>query len=44
MTITTTAVRNAKPKDKPYKLYDEKGLFIQVTPMGVSGGDLNIAT
>jgi integrase len=34
MTITTTVVRNAKPKDKPYKLYDEKGLFIQVTPNG----------
>lgn len=29
-----TAVRNAKPKSKPYKLYDESGLFLQVTPKG----------
>ena len=34
MALTDTAVRNAKPKDKPYKLYDEKGLFLQVTPSG----------
>lgn len=34
MSITDTALRNAKAKDKPYKLYDEKGLFIQVTPNG----------
>ena len=34
MALTDTAIRNAKPKDKAYKLYDEKGLFIQVTPNG----------
>lgn len=34
MALTDTALRNAKPKDKPYKLYDEGGLFIQVTPSG----------
>ncbi|WP_047534866.1 tyrosine-type recombinase/integrase [Methylotenera sp. N17] len=34
MALTDTAIRNAKPKDKPYKLFDEKGLFIQVTPNG----------
>lgn len=34
MPLTDTAIRNAKPKDKLFKLYDEKGLFIQVTPSG----------
>ena len=26
--------RNAKPKDKAYKLADEKGLFLYITPEG----------
>lgn len=30
MALTDSAVRNAKPKDKPYKLADEKGLFLLV--------------
>lgn len=34
MALTDTAIRTAKPKDKAYKLYDEKGLFLQVTPNG----------
>lgn len=34
MALTDTAIRNAKPKEKAYKLYDEKGLFLQVTPSG----------
>lgn len=34
MPLTVTAIRNAKPKDKAYKLYDESGLFLQVTPNG----------
>lgn len=34
MALTDTAIRNAKPTDKPFKLYDEKGLFLQVTPSG----------
>jgi len=34
MALTDTALRNAKPKEKAYKLYDEAGLFIQVTPAG----------
>ena len=34
MALTETAIRNAKPKDKSYKLYDEKGLFLQITPNG----------
>lgn len=34
MTLTATAVSNAKPKDKPYKLSDEKGLYLEVMPNG----------
>jgi len=32
--LTATLVQNAKPKDKPYKLFDGGGLFLQVTPAG----------
>jgi hypothetical protein len=32
--LTDTAVRNAKPGAKPVKLYDERGLFLLVTPTG----------
>lgn len=34
MPLSDTALRNAKPQDKPYKLYDAGGLFIIVTPGG----------
>lgn len=34
MSLTDTAIRNAKPQAKPYKLADEKGLFLQVQPNG----------
>lgn len=34
MALTDTALRNAKPAAKPYKLYDEKGLFILIQPNG----------
>lgn len=34
MALTDTAIKAAKPKDKAFKLYDEAGLFIQVTPSG----------
>ena len=34
MALTDTLIRNTKPKDKAFKLYDEKGLFIQVMPNG----------
>lgn len=27
MTLTDTAIRNAKPKDKPYKLTDDRCSF-----------------
>lgn len=32
--LADTAVRNAKPKDKPYKLGDKKGLFLLIHPNG----------
>jgi integrase len=34
MSLTDTAIRNAKPAEKPVKKADEKGLFILVTPSG----------
>lgn len=34
MALTDTAIRKAKPADKPFKLFDEKGLFLLVTPTG----------
>ena len=34
MPLTDTAVRNAKPGTKPAKLFDERGLFLIVTPAG----------
>jgi integrase len=34
MALTNTAIQNAKPAEKPYKLYDIDGLFLQVTPAG----------
>jgi hypothetical protein len=32
--LTDIAIRNAKPKEKPYKLYDSGGLFILIQPSG----------
>jgi hypothetical protein len=34
MPLTDTAIRNAKPKSKQYKLYDEKGLYLLVKESG----------
>jgi integrase len=34
MPLTDSAIRNAKPKDKPYKLADGAGLYLLVTPKG----------
>lgn len=34
MPLTDTAIRNAKPGAKPFKLFDERGLFLIVTPAG----------
>ncbi|MBS0194228.1 MAG: tyrosine-type recombinase/integrase [Proteobacteria bacterium] len=32
--LTPSAVQNAKPKDKPYKLTDERGMYLLVNPDG----------
>jgi integrase len=32
--LTEAAIRNAKSKEKPYKLFDERGLFMLVVPTG----------
>lgn len=34
MPLTELQVRNAKPADRAYKLFDARGLFVQVTPSG----------
>lgn len=34
MALTDTAIRQAKPRDKQYKLSDERGLFLLVHPNG----------
>ncbi len=34
MALTEVTIRNAKPKEKAYKLGDSGGLFLQVTPAG----------
>ena len=34
MALSDTALRNAKPTEKAYKLYDEKGLYLIVSPSG----------
>jgi hypothetical protein len=32
--LTEAAIRNAKPREKPYKLFDARGLFMLVVPTG----------
>src|SRR3546814_12985202 len=32
--LTATAIRNAKPADKPVRLFDGRGLYLEVTPKG----------
>jgi integrase len=32
--LTPSAVANAKPQEKPYKLHDERAMFLLVTPSG----------
>src|SRR3546814_69595 len=34
MALTDTAIRKAKPKDKPYKVSDSGGLYLLVNPVG----------
>jgi hypothetical protein len=32
--LSEAAIRNAKPREKPYKLFDERGLFMLMVPTG----------
>jgi hypothetical protein len=41
--LTVTATNNAKPKDKPYKLADEKGLYLFVQASGNNNGRLHLS-
>jgi integrase len=34
MPLTDTAIRNAKPRDRAYKVFDTGGLYVQITPSG----------
>jgi len=34
MSLTETAIKTAKPAEKPYKLFDERGLYLLVNPGG----------
>jgi integrase len=34
MTLTVVEIKSAKPKEKPYKMADEKGLYLLVNPNG----------
>ena len=34
MPLTDIKIRQAKPKEKPYKISDEKGLYLEVAPSG----------
>ena len=34
MTLTNVDIKNAKPRDKSYRLYDEKGLYVEIIPAG----------
>jgi integrase len=34
MPLTAIAVKQAKTRDKPYRLYDERGLFLLINPKG----------
>jgi integrase len=32
--LTETKIRSARPRERPYKIFDERGLFLFVTPTG----------
>lgn len=38
MALTDVAVRNAKSRDKLYRLFDERGMYLEVSTTGASGG------
>jgi integrase len=35
--LNDTTIKNAKPREKPFKLFDERGLYLLVTPNGSKG-------
>lgn len=34
MALSDTSIRNAKPAEKPVRLFDERGLYLEVAPSG----------
>ena len=44
MPLTDTAVRNAKPAKKTIKLFDDRGLYLEVSPLAESGGGTSTAS
>ena len=34
MPLTDSAIKTAKPKERPYKLSDAQGLYLEITPNG----------
>jgi len=34
LTLTDTRIRNTKPEKKPIRLYDERGLYLEISPAG----------
>ena len=34
MSLTDSAIRNAKPADKPIRMSDERGLYLEIAPAG----------
>jgi len=39
MSLTETRLRALKPKDKPYKFADDRGLYIEVSHQAAGSGD-----
>lgn len=34
MPLTNTAIRNTKPSSKPIRFFDERGLYLEISPSG----------
>ena len=44
MALKALEIKALLPKDKPYRVADEKGLYAEIFPMDQSFGDLNIGS